>query len=341
MYACLHVCVYVYVYAYVYMYVYVCMYACVYIYIGICVYVCILYLNIYCIYVGFWLNTHIFKWRTGSGDIKILFYLHKVPHAVTEVRACGTKSPAIVGKARYAFAQLANHKTVSLLNDHTRTVPTTTRLLGLILKVNVCGICKCGHPGSGIIICILYIWIYIVCMSGFYLIHTYSSEYENLLLPSQSMYVCKHTCIHVCMYVCMYVYVYVCMYVLMYVCMYICMYECMHVRMYICYCMYVYMCMYVCICLYIYMYVYMYVLMYDYIYVLFVCRGWLYKHRCKRTFWPHMFGFKPLLGLEPKAPIRPQLLVSHANHSATETSIKRMFNEPMIYVVTRNHAVHP
>ena len=22
-------------------------------------------------YVGFWLNTHIFKWRTGSGDIKI------------------------------------------------------------------------------------------------------------------------------------------------------------------------------------------------------------------------------------------------------------------------------
>ena len=25
----------------------------------------------------------------------------------------------------------------------------------------------------------------------------------------------------------------------------------------------------------------------------------------------------------------------------TETSIKRMFNEPMIYVVTRNHAVHP
>ena len=34
-----------------------------------------------------------------------------------------------------------------------------------------------------------------------------------------------------------------------------------------------------------------------------------------------MFGFKPLLGLEPMAPIRPQLLVSHANHSATETSM--------------------
>ena len=60
-----------------------------------------------------------------------------------------------------------------------------------------------------------------------------------------------------------------------------------------------------------------------------------------KSFWPHKFGLKPLLGLEPMAPIRPQLLVSHANHSATETSIKWMFNEPMIYVVTRNHAVHP
>ena len=40
-----------------------------------------------------------------------------------------------------------------------------------------------------------------------------------------------------------------------------------------------------------------------------------------KSFWPHKFGFKPLLGLEPMAPIRPQLLVSHANHSATETSM--------------------
>ena len=56
---------------------------------------------------------------------------------------------------------------------------------------------------------------------------------------------------------------------------------------------------------------------------------------------PHILGIKPLLGLEPMAPIRPQLLVSHANHSANETCIKRMFDEPMIYVVTRNHAVHP
>ena len=60
-----------------------------------------------------------------------------------------------------------------------------------------------------------------------------------------------------------------------------------------------------------------------------------------KSFLASRFGIKPLLGLEPMAPIRPQLIVSHANHSATETSIKRMFNEPMIYVVTRNHAVHP
>ena len=28
-------------------------------------------------------------------------------------------------------------------------------------------------------------------------------------------------------------------------------------------------------------------------------------------FWPHKFGFTPLLGLEPMAPIRPQLLVMY------------------------------
>ena len=38
------------------------------------------------------------------------------------------------------------------------------------------------------------------------------------------------------------------------------------------------------------------------------------------NFWPYKFGFKPLLGLEPRAPILPQLLASHVNHSATETS---------------------
>ena len=47
----------------------------------------------------------------------------------------------------------------------------------------------------------------------------------------------------------------------------VCMYVCMYVRMYV----------HICLC------VYMYVLMYDYIYVLFVCRVWLYIHRCKRT----------------------------------------------------------
>ena len=38
-------------------------------------------------------------------------------------------------------------------------------------------------------------------------------------------------------------------------------------------------------------------------------------HRGLNPFWLHKFGFKPLLGLEPMAPIRPQVLVSHANHS--------------------------
>ena len=35
-------------------------------------------------------------------------------------------------------------------------------------------------------------------------------------------------------------------------------------------------------------------------------------------------SFKPLLGLEPMAPIRPQLLVIHANHLATR--------HPYIYI---------
>ena len=121
--------------------VYVCMYLCMY----VCMYVCIYA----CMYVFYIFEYILYVCHTYSGDIKILFCLHKFPHAVTEVRACGTESPAIVGKARYAFAQLANHKKVSPLSDHTRTVPTTTRLSGLVLKVNVCGTCICGHPGSG------------------------------------------------------------------------------------------------------------------------------------------------------------------------------------------------
>ena len=65
----------------------------------------------------------------------------------------------------------------------------------------------------------------------------------------------------------------------------------------------------------IYMYVCMYCLyIYTYIDVNALAQG-------INPFWPHTFGFKPLLGLEPMAPIRPQLLVSHANHSATETSM--------------------
>ena len=43
---------------------------------------------------------------------------------------------------------------------------------------------------------------------------------------------------------------------------------------------------------------------YTYIDVLALAQG-------IKSFLAHKFGFKPLLGLEPMAPIRPQLLVSH------------------------------
>ena len=100
----------------------------------------------------------------AHGIVKSFFFcLHKYPHAVTEVRACGTESPSIVGKARYAFVQLANHKKVSPLSEYTRTVPTTTRLLGLILKVNVCGTCRCEYPGSGIYVFYIFEYILYVC----------------------------------------------------------------------------------------------------------------------------------------------------------------------------------
>ena len=125
---------------------------------------------------------------------------------------------------------------VSLLSDHTRTVPTTTRLLCLILKENVCGTCRCGHPGSGIYI----YFIYIVCMSGFDLLHTYSSDalahgILKSFLPSQ-LSSCRYRgpslCVYVlCMNVCIYECIYVCTYVSLYV-MYVCiffMYVCMYV----------------------------------------------------------------------------------------------------------------
>ena len=73
---------------------------------------------------------------------------------------------------------------------------------------------------------------------------------------------------------------------------------------------------------------------YTYIYVNALAQG------IKSFLASHVWS-QAVAGARTYGTIRPQLLVSHANHSATETSIKRMFNEPMIYVVTRNHAVHP
>ena len=40
-----------------------------------------------------------------------------------------------------------------------------------------------------------------------------------------------------------------------------------------------------------------------------------------KSFSASQVGFKPLLGLERMAPIRPQLPASRDNHSATETSL--------------------
>ena len=112
-------------------------------------------------------------------------------------------------------------------------------------------------------------------MSGFDLIHTYSSDalaqgilksffaFTNFLMPLPRsepvarnrpqlsvkhgmhspnsltiyacMYQCMYQCMYVCVYVCMYMYVYVCICVCIYVSMYMCMYVCM----YVCVCMYV------------------------------------------------------------------------------------------------------
>ena len=53
-------------------------------------------------------------------------------------------------------------------------------------------------------------------------------------------------------------------------------------------------------------------------------------------------SFKALLGLEPMAPIRPQLLVSHANHSATETSLYIcMYDYVYMYVCIHKHIHTP
>ena len=106
--------------------------------------------------------------------------------------------------------------------------------------------------------------------------------------------------------------------------------------------MYVCECVCVCMCVCVYMYVCMTTSMsclyvgvdYTYIDIHALAQG-------IKSFLASQVWFLAVAGLEPMAPIRLQLLVSHANHSATETSIKRMFNEPMIYMVTRNHAVHP
>ena len=101
---------------------------------------------------------HIYS--SDSGDIKILFCLRKFLHTVTEVRACGTESPAIVRKARYAFTHLANHKKVSLLSDHTRTVLSLSPIpvyqlmyLCIYVFMYIC-MCMCVRMDGWIDVCV-------------------------------------------------------------------------------------------------------------------------------------------------------------------------------------------
>ena len=60
-----------------------------------------------------------------------------------------------------------------------------------------------------------------------------------------------------------------------------------------------------------------------------------------KSFLASQIWFQAVAGARTYGTDSPAITSSHANHSATETSIKEMFNKPMIYVVTRNHAVHP
>ena len=84
--------------------------------------------------------------------------------------------------------------------------------------------------------------------------------------------------------------------------------------------------------MYVYMYVFIYVRMYVYMtksmYCLYVGFDYTYINiNALAQGIKSFFGLTSLvssrfLGLEPMAPIRPQLLVSHANHSATVLSLK-------------------
>ena len=40
------------------------------------------------------------------------------------------------------------------------------------------------------------------------------------------------------------------------------------------------------------------------------------------AFWPHKFGFKPLLGFEPMAPIRPQVPASHTHRGIPKMNVQ-------------------
>ena len=133
------------------------------------------------------------------------------------------------------------------------------------ISISVC-VCVCVCLSVCMYVC-MYVCVYfifenIVCMSGFDLMHTYSSDaiaqgilkyffaFINFLKPLQrsepvapnrprllgkhgmhsaNSYVCMCVCVCVCVCMCVYVCVCVCVYVSLYVCMYVCICVFMHV----------------------------------------------------------------------------------------------------------------
>ena len=96
-------------------------------------------------------------------------------------------------------------------------------------------------------VCMYFIYLNnIVRMSGFDLIHTYSSDalahgilkslfaFTNFLMPLPRSEPVAYICMYVCIFVFIYVFIYVCIYIYVCVCMYICMFVCIYVCMYVC-----------------------------------------------------------------------------------------------------------
>ena len=133
------------------------------------VYVCMyfIYLNVYCMYIvcmsGFDLIHTYSSDALAQGILKSFFAFTNVLMPLPMSEPVAPNRPRLLGKHGMHSTNSLAIKNISPLSDHTRTVPTTTRLLGLILKVNVCGTCRCEHPGSGIYLFYIFEYILYVC----------------------------------------------------------------------------------------------------------------------------------------------------------------------------------